>query len=167
MNPAAALATKCAQTSQRNSWYLSTESLVFVSLNVFGFVGVYGTYWQLTLGKNQTSRLAFIEKRVIFTETFASVFHRKEVNSFYWIETCVSVACWLTNRIHGHNPVSFFLHGTASTEREVFNLKIVMVVTVKYLPHSWPFKSSSAWHLTPVYINRISGEGGWAPFCLL
>jgi len=52
MNPAAAPATECAQTSQLNSWYLPTKGLFFVPLDVFVLVGVYGTYWQLTLEKN-------------------------------------------------------------------------------------------------------------------
>lgn len=61
MNPAAALAIKCAQTSQFNSWYLPAKSLGFVPLNAFVLVGVYATYWQLTLEKIHTSRLVFVE----------------------------------------------------------------------------------------------------------
>lgn len=55
MNPAAALAIKCAQTSQLNSQYLPAKSLGFVPLNVFVLVGVYGIYWHLTWENPHTS----------------------------------------------------------------------------------------------------------------
>jgi len=79
MNPAAALAMKCAQM---NSWCLQAKSLFSIPLSVFVLLGVYGTYGQLTLEKAHTSRLVFFEKREVFTETFAYVFHRKETNCF-------------------------------------------------------------------------------------
>lgn len=63
----------------------SSKKLGFCSLSVFVLVGVYGTYWQLTLAKPHTSRLAFIEKMEVFTETFASFSHKSTF--FYWIET--------------------------------------------------------------------------------
>lgn len=120
MNPAAALAIKCAQTSQLNSRYLPAKSLGFVPLNVFVLVGVYGIYWHLTWENPHTSWLVFVEKREVFTETFASVFHRKESIVFLGIEISLSAGCWLTSWVHAYIPVSLFLHGTASSESESF-----------------------------------------------
>lgn len=120
MNLAAALAIKQAHMSQLNSWYLPAKSLGFVPLNMFVLVGVYGTYCQLTLEKTHTSRLVFVEKKEVFTETLPLFFTEKQSVVFYWIETCVSVACWLTSWVRGYIPVSFFLHGTASSESVSF-----------------------------------------------
>lgn len=61
------------------------KKLVFYSISIFVLVGVYSTYWQLTLAKPHTSRLVFIEKMEVFTETFASFSHKSTVS--YWIET--------------------------------------------------------------------------------
>lgn len=70
----------------------SSKKLVFCSLSVFVLIGVYGTYWQLTLAKPHTSRLVFIEKMEVFTETFASFSHKSTVS--YGVETseCILLA---------------------------------------------------------------------------
>lgn len=121
MNPAAALATKCAQTSRLNSWYLPAKSLVFIPLNVLVLVDVYGTYWQLTLEKNPTLLdLCLLERGKFLLKHLPLVFTEKKSIIFYQIESSESASCWLTSWVHGYNPVSLFLHGPASSESKSF-----------------------------------------------
>lgn len=121
MNSAAALAIKCAQTSQLNSWYLPAKSLVFVPLNVLVLVDVYGTYWQLTLEKKPTLLdLCLLKRDTFLLKHLPLVSTERKSITFYQIETSESAACWLTGWVHGYNPVSLFLHGPASSESKSF-----------------------------------------------
>lgn len=139
----------------------SSENLVFCASKCICSCRCLWHLLAVDIGKNPTLLDLYLLKRGKFLLKHLPLFFtEKKSTVFYWIETSVSAACWLTSWIHGYIPVSLFLHGTASSEEKIFNLKTVFVVTIKLLPHSCPFKSPSAWYFTPVYINRISGEGG-------